>query len=105
MLAAILIAGLAVAGIAAIWLGTAVIARHRAQSAADLAAVAAAARVPAGTTVACAQAEKLVRDMGAAIQSCTIMGLDVLVVVTVDVDRHARRRASASARAGPSVVG
>ncbi|BBU20638.1 hypothetical protein MYXE_04270 [Mycobacterium xenopi] len=38
------------------YLGSVVVARHRAQAAADLAALAAAARVSAGADVACARA-------------------------------------------------
>ncbi|WP_235626858.1 pilus assembly protein TadG-related protein, partial [Mycobacterium tuberculosis] len=38
------------------YLGSAVVARHRAQAAADLASLAAAARLPSGLAAACARA-------------------------------------------------
>ncbi|EUA24203.1 hypothetical protein I552_3240 [Mycobacterium xenopi 3993] len=45
------------------YLGSVVVARHRAQAAADLAALAAAARVSAGADVACARAGVVARRM------------------------------------------
>lgn len=85
-------------------IGAAVLARHRAQAAADLAALAAAAQVPAGSAAACARADRLVRQMRAAVAACTVDGLDV--VVTVQLWPALRNRwlgpARAAARAGPS---
>ncbi|KAA8970505.1 Rv3654c family TadE-like protein [Mycobacterium sp.] len=79
-------------------LGAAVLARHRAQSAADLAALAAAARLPAGPESACAQAAAVARAMRAD-SRCTVAGLDVVVTVDVAISRWGRARAGA--RAGP----
>jgi secretion/DNA translocation related TadE-like protein len=65
------------------YLGAAVVARHRAQAAADLAALAAAARVPAGPQTACAQANALARAMRVSTTGCTVDDLDVVVTVEV----------------------
>jgi len=102
VLAAVFIAAMASVCVAGIWLGAAVIAVHRAQSAADLAALAAAARVPAGTGAACAQAEALAHAMGATLLGCTVTRLDATVVVSVPVGGRIGRQARASARAGPT---
>jgi len=81
-------------------LGGAVVARHRAQAAADLAALAAAARLPAGAEAACAQATAVARAMRSTTSGCVADDLDV--VVTVDVRVGARwGYARAAARAGP----
>lgn len=88
----------------ALWLGSAVIARHRAQAAADLAALAAAAQLAGGQAAACDRAAALAGQMGAQIHACTVDGLDV--VVTVDVVSSVRiphaGPARAAARAGPA---
>ena len=105
VLAAVLIAALTTIAVAGIWLAAVVIARHRAQAAADLAAVAAAARLPTGSAAACSQAEEVAGVMGSEMQSCTVSGLDVVVVTAVRADRYGRWRASASARAGPVTPG
>ena len=101
VLAAVFIAILALVSVAGIWLGSAVIARHRAQSAADLAALAAAARIPTGTAMACVQATALARAMAVTVLGCTAEQLDVTVVVSVPVGGMFGRDAQASARAGP----
>ncbi|BBY06010.1 Rv3654c family TadE-like protein [Mycobacterium noviomagense] len=82
-----------------VYLGSAVVARHRAQAAADLAALSAAARVPAGVEAACARASLLVRRMRADQIDCWVQGLDVVVTVEVAVGKVGR--ATAAARAGP----
>ncbi|QNJ96465.1 flp pilus-assembly TadE/G-like family protein [Mycolicibacterium fluoranthenivorans] len=80
--------------------GAVVIARHRAQAAADLAAHAAATALPSGRHVACAQATSVASAMGTALSDCVIDGLDA--VVTVDAATGVRQwRARAQARAGP----
>jgi secretion/DNA translocation related TadE-like protein len=95
---------LAVTG-AAVVVGTAVIARHRAQSAADLAALAAAGRLAAGQGTACGWAVSVAERMDASVTACTVTALDV--VVTVDVDavlgRWGLGSARAAARAGPGM--
>lgn len=90
--------------------GAAVIARHRAQAAADLAALAGAAHLPAGPDSACARASALARAMSTVAATCTVDGLDV--VVTVEVSSTLGRSrfgwmgpARAAARAGPQDSG
>lgn len=75
-------------------LGSAVIARHRAQAAADLAALAAAARLPDGVEAACGEASVIAAAMGAAVADCKVDDLDVVVTVSAG-------KARAAARAGP----
>ncbi|MDZ4270061.1 MAG: Rv3654c family TadE-like protein, partial [Mycobacterium sp.] len=83
--------------------GSAVIARHRAQAAADLAALAAAAYVPDGAESACARAALLARAMDTAAVACTLDGLDVVVTVEAapGLSVAGMTPARAVARAGP----
>lgn len=83
--------------------GSAVIARHRAQSAADLASLAAAGRLADGADAACAQATAVARAMNTAVTQCVIEHLDVVVTVEtpVSLGRIAVGPARAAARAGP----
>lgn len=81
------------------YLGSVVVARHRAQAAADLAALAAAARLPAGAQPACAQATLLARRMRVDPTGCEVRALDVVVTVEVAIGRWGSARAAA--RAGP----
>ncbi len=84
------------------YLGAAVVARHRAQAAADLAALAAAARVPAGTETACAQADAVARAMRAHTASCLLDDLDVVITIEVSTAGGRWGPARAAARAGPT---
>ncbi|HWS91978.1 MAG TPA: Rv3654c family TadE-like protein [Mycobacterium sp.] len=81
------------------YLGSVVVARHRAQAAADLAALAAAARLPAGVGAACARATAVARQMRVNDIQCRADDLDV--VVTVGVTVVFAGVAHAAARAGP----
>lgn len=81
------------------YLGSAVVARHRAQAAADLAALAAAARLPSGAEAACARASAVARGMRIGDVGCRADDLDV--VVTVRVAALFGGVAEAAARAGP----
>lgn len=82
--------------------GAAVIARHRAQSAADLAALAAAYRLPAGPDVACGYAGTVASRTGASVRRCDIDDLDVIVETVVPVRVSLLiAEAAAVARAGP----
>ena len=67
------------------YVGSAVVARHRAQAAADLAALAAAARIPSGGTAACARATAVAREMRVDGVQCQVDGLDVVVTAEVAV--------------------
>ncbi len=83
-------------------LGSVVVARHRAQAAADLAALAAASELPAGTATACSWATRLARRMRADNAECAVDGLDVVVTVRMSVPLAGRFTARATARAGPA---
>ncbi|MFD6950476.1 hypothetical protein A6A08_22230 [Nocardiopsis sp. TSRI0078] len=77
--------------------------RDRATAAADLAALAAAARAVHGTEQACARARDTAEANGASLRSCALTGSTVEVVVAVPsslVDRPVTARA----RAGPAAV-
>lgn len=83
--------------------GSAVVARHRAQGAADLAALAAAARLPSGPAAACQVALEIARAMGAELADCTVAELDVVIAVVVAAGGPIGAPARASARAGPAL--
>jgi secretion/DNA translocation related TadE-like protein len=85
---------------AAAYLGSAVVARHRAQAAADLAALAAAARLPSGAAAACARATAVAHRMRVDDAQCGVDGLDVVITVQVAVAFAGVARAAA--RAGPA---
>lgn len=84
---------------AGVYLGSAVVARHRAQAAADLAALAAAARLSSGADTACAGAAVVARRMRVDDIGCVVDGLDVVVTARVAVAFGGV--AKAGARAGP----
>jgi secretion/DNA translocation related TadE-like protein len=82
--------------------GSAMVARHRAQAAADLAALAAAMKVLEGESVACARAAEVSAHNGASLVACRLDGLDVIVTVEVAAAGSVRwGAAQRSARAGP----
>lgn len=82
-------------------IGAAVVARHRAQSAADLGALAAATVLASGPAAACGRAATVAAAGGAALRSCAVTGLDVVVTVTVRAGGRFAGEARAGARAGP----
>ncbi len=86
--------------------GAVVVARHRAQAAADLGALAAAGALSTSAAGACGQARDLDGRMRARVRSCTITGWDVTIVaeVTVGLGPFGVRSARATARAGPADV-
>lgn len=85
------------------YLGAAVVARHRAQAAADLAALAAAGAIGAGADAACAQAAAIAAVMHSTVADCRVDGLDVVLDVraVVNLGRWGVGPARAAARAGP----
>ena len=85
---------------AGVYLGSVVAARHRAQAAADLAALAAAARLPSGVAAACARATEVAHAMRVDDVQCGVDGLDVVVTARVAVAFVGV--AQAAARAGPA---
>ncbi len=103
MLGAWLITVLLVVAMASGTVGLAVLARHRAQASADLAALSAARVVPGGAAAACARAYDVTRAMRMASSDCVVDGLDVVVTAEVVV-RFGRWNvgfARAIARSGP----
>ncbi|WP_307728207.1 Rv3654c family TadE-like protein [Candidatus Mycobacterium methanotrophicum] len=85
-----------------VYLGSAVVARHRAQAAADLAALAAAARLAAGPETACAQAKAVASKMRVDTTGCVVEDLDVVVTTEVRLAVGGWGKARAAARAGPA---
>ena len=95
---------LAVVGAAAVLVAAAVTARHRAGSAADLAALAAAGRAVIGDPDACAAAADVARGNGARLDTCTVEEgavVAVTVAVPVRLGPLGRYDATGRARAGP----
>jgi secretion/DNA translocation related TadE-like protein len=90
-------------GVAAAAVGTATVARHRAQTAADLGALAGAVRAGEGAEIACARAAEIVAANEGQLTACHLDGFDLTVAVEVSVSpvRGIARTAHASARAGP----
>lgn len=102
MVAAAMVAVLLAVTGGGVCIGSAVVARHRAQAAADLAALAAAARLPAGPEAACSWASVLARQMRADDAECAVHDLDVVVAVQVAAAFNRWGKARAAARAGPA---
>jgi secretion/DNA translocation related TadE-like protein len=98
------IAAVLVVATAGVQLGAAMVTRHRATAAADLAALGAAVDAVYGETRACERATWVVERMGGALVSCRLDGWDALVEVTArppePLDRFGA--ATARARAGPA---
>ena len=95
---------LIVTGLAA-QLGAASLGRQRAESAADLAALAGAARVLRGPDQACATAMNVATANGVTLQSCSVVGADVLVIVNAEIRAGPLSgTATARARAGPAAA-
>ncbi|WP_418057428.1 Rv3654c family TadE-like protein [Pimelobacter simplex] len=100
MAGVLLLAGTAAAGVSAL-----VVDHRRAQAAADLAALAAAAQSGQGPVPApCTTAARIASANGATLRSCRRVGPDVVVAVAVQGPRWFGRQddLTASARAGPS---
>lgn len=97
---------LAAFGLLLALLGGVAVARQRAASAADLAALAAADHALAGSTVACAAAGRIARDGGVELVSCRLEGAEVLVRIRVLPGGllGALGGITAAARAGPGPV-
>jgi DNA polymerase-3 subunit alpha len=88
---------------AMVTLGTAVAARHQAQLAADLAALAGAVVAVEGEPAACVEARRVAEENRATVAACQLEGFDVIVRVHVAVPLigDVTGTASAAARAGP----
>ena len=95
---------LALIGAATVLVGAAVVARHRATAAADLAALAAAGRAVLGDPSACSVGERVAQQNSAELIDCTVgegAVVDVTVRVRVRLGRLGNFSARAMARAGP----
>jgi secretion/DNA translocation related TadE-like protein len=95
---------LAAIGMAAVLVGSAVVGRHRAAGAADLAALAAAESAVRGRSDACGVAEAVARANGARLSGCSVdpgAVVDVAVEVRVRLGPLGTGLATARARAGP----
>jgi secretion/DNA translocation related TadE-like protein len=104
VIGACVVAALAGLVVLIVYVGAAVSARHQAQSAADLGALAAAQALMLGEGDPCGGATMVTVRMDARVRSCTVDGSDVVVRVEVGVDLGAlgQRQARAVARAGPA---
>ncbi|WP_329788172.1 Rv3654c family TadE-like protein [Lentzea sp. DG1S-22] len=80
-------------------IGSAVVARHRVTGAADLAALAAAARLVEGDESACEQAKRVALENSAELTGCTVNGWEVVVEVSAATPFGP---VNARARAGPA---
>ena len=95
---------LAVTGLG-LHLGAVALARQRAETGADLAALAGASKVLLGPDVACAAVVRVAVANGVEVQSCSVVGTDVLVVVRARAGSGPfGGTATGRARAGPVVV-
>ena len=94
---------LVLAGAAGAAVGAARLSRHQAQVAADLGALAGAARAIEGAASACARAAEFVAANRARLTSCRVEGLEIVIYAEVVVSPlpGLTRRAVAGARAGP----
>lgn len=103
LVAVALITLLVTVTVAGVQVGSAVVARHRAQAAADLAALSGAAAIAGGARAACAHAGSIARTMRATVVDCSVDGLDLVVSVEVPLELKPWTvgPARASARAGP----
>ncbi|MFE3546597.1 Rv3654c family TadE-like protein [Nocardia sp. NPDC059177] len=83
--------------------GAVVVARHRAQAAADLGALAAAGLLVEGAEAGCAEAGVVAGRMGVGVRRCVVQQWDVVVGVEANVSFgvFGVRTVVASARAGP----
>ncbi|WP_433197877.1 Rv3654c family TadE-like protein [Nocardia sp. CA-107356] len=87
--------------------GVVIVGRHRAQAAADLAALSAAADLERGTEAGCATAGDIASRMGVRILQCAVVQWDATVTVegNVPIGLFGKRTVRAVARAGPVEVG
>ncbi|KAB2351137.1 helicase [Actinomadura rudentiformis] len=93
-----------VVAVTAMTVGSVRVARHRADAAADLAALAGAARVAEGSGAACRAADAVAAKSGARLSGCRVRGrvveISVTVVLRVPIGTDVLR-VSSRARAGP----
>lgn len=102
VIGAVLVTALLASCLLVVHLGAAVIARHRAASAADLAALAAASAAVRGSGAPCAAAVEIAAAGAGRVDSCEVSGWEVRVVVSAAAGVLGQR-ATARARAGPDL--
>ncbi|WP_459548913.1 Rv3654c family TadE-like protein [Nocardia sp. X0981] len=105
--ACLALAALLMATVLVIQFGAVVVARHRLQAVADLAALAAAGELRRGVEAGCTAAEDLGLRMKARIARCEVEGWDVVIWVEgkVPAGPFGGRSIRAVARAGPMEEG
>ncbi|MEV6274419.1 Rv3654c family TadE-like protein [Nocardia sp. NPDC051832] len=103
VLACFALAGLITTTLLISQIGAGVVARHRVQSAADLAALAGAGALESGPEAGCAAAGEIARHMRARLRTCAVSQWDVTVTAeqNVPMGLFGVRTVSAVARAGP----
>lgn len=102
MVAVGLISVIAALTVGAVAYAAVVTARHQAQAAADLSALAAAGALASGRDAACARAAEIASAMRSRLLQCRPDNLDIVVTVDIAVAlRIPMGTARASARAGP----
>jgi secretion/DNA translocation related TadE-like protein len=89
----------------AMMVGAARATRHRAESAADLAALAASAHAAEGAGAACRRASAVARGGGGRLSACELHGRVADVAVVVTLRGPVPGRLAARARAGPAEQG
>ncbi|KAA0024447.1 Rv3654c family TadE-like protein [Antrihabitans cavernicola] len=101
--AACAMCGLLVVALLIVQFGAAVSARHNAQSAADLAALAAAGELDRGDEAACTAASAVADRMHVRVRSCEVQSWDAVVTVVgrVLLSTFGAKDVVAVARAGP----
>lgn len=99
------LAALLAVAVAVVHLGGVAVARHQAEAAADLAALAGAGRVVAGERAACERAGEIIDHMRVRLDSCLVRGWDVLVEVSAHPAGPVGRFGAATARARAGPVG
>jgi secretion/DNA translocation related TadE-like protein len=100
---ALAVAALTGVAVLAFWLAAAVVARHRAEAAADLAALAAASHAGEGPSRACERARWVTDHMAVTLRTCRWQRLDAFVEVQAPNLAFANLPGPAArARAGPS---
>ncbi|WP_309234685.1 Rv3654c family TadE-like protein [Nocardia sp. XZ_19_385] len=103
VLACLALAGLIAATLLISQVGIGVVARHRVQAAADLAALAGAGALESGAAAGCAAAAEIARLVRARARTCAVSQWDVTVTAeqNVPMGLFGVRTVSAVARAGP----
>jgi secretion/DNA translocation related TadE-like protein len=97
------IAAIAAVTVLVMSVGSAVLARHRAEAAADLAALAAAGRVEMGSAAPCGAARRVAEHMAVRLTACRRVGVDAVTEVELSPGGLLTPfgTAGARARAGP----